>query len=450
MLIYIYTTLIILYLIAQFTIGTMLNFAIGIVALIALINSFFYAKGSYRISGIIFLISAIVLFLFNKLPWYEFLLHFKPMLGLLSLFLVLPFVSTLLRVGHYDKNLSTLLHDKTSDLNGLYKRSFIVCFILGLFLNVATLPLLMTALNGKLKHFSDDIKNKFFSQNLLRAFFLCITWSPMEVMVSMSLDLTKVKYYSILPVLVLMVIAAIGIDWKLSSFKFKKLNLSTYPSKEIEYSKIFKKTIQLAVMLIILIVSISSIQHFLNKGFLLSVVLVLIPFSIAWTMLIGKAKRYWTIVIPHWKERTKGLANYFFMFLSAGFFIEMVSVSGLLNILQPMFTNASESPLGLYLIIAGYFLLTSLIGFHPIISFTFLAGLLQPILPNVNPIPLTIVLISSSLVPTMFSPYNVTVSILADQLKVNPYRIGLWNFPFVIFYLAFCILAAYFLGIMLG
>lgn len=450
MAIFVYTGLIILYILSQFAFVNTLNWAIGIFAFIALIYSSFKARGLYLVSGIIFLICGFVLFLWNKLTWYTIILHFKPMLGLLSLFLILPFISSLLRVGHYDKNLSTLLQDKVTSLDGLYRRSFIVGFVLGIFLNIAIFPLLINSLKNKLSQIPSDSRNKFYSQNLLHAFYLCITWSPMEVMVSMSLDVTKAKYYSVLPIIVLMVGIAIGLDWILAVLKFRKISLSNESDQGIEYSKVFKKTLRLAVMLLALIFLISFTEVFLNKGFLLSVVLVLLPFSILWTIIIGKPKRYWTIAIPYWKERTNGLANYFFMFLSAGFFIEMLSVSGLMAVLQPVFTRASAHALLLYVMIAVYFLVTSSLGLHALVSFTFLAGLLQPVLPMVNPIPLTIVLISCSLAPTMYSPYNVSVSIISDQLKVNPYRIGLWNIPFAIFYMSLSILFAYVLGIVLG
>jgi hypothetical protein len=137
------------------------------------------------------------------------------------------------------------------------------------------------------------------------------------------------------------------------------------------------------------------------------------------------------------------------MFLSAGLFIEMLSASGFLSLLQPIFTQASKNSLVLYLIIGGYFLTTSLMGFHPLISITFLARLLQPVLSNLNPVPLTIVLISCSLAPAMYSPYNVSANIIADQLKINPYRVGFWNISFAIFYMLLSITVSFLLGLIL-
>lgn len=443
MIIYIYTTLIALYIISKFISTPILTFSIGIVAIIALICSFFYARGLYLISGICFFIIGGFLFIYSDLPWYTFLLHFESMLGVLSLFLVLPFINSLIRVGRYDKNLSLLLQQGVTSLSKLYRRSFLVCHFLGLFLNIATLPLLTSSLNRTLRQLPENISEKFYTQNLLRAYALCLTWSPMEVMVSTSLDITKKSYYHIFPIIISIAIITILLDWALSSFKYRNVPLIVEDTTEISFKKVYKKIREMLIMLFLFILLVSFMQHFLNKGFLFSVVLLLIPISIVWAVFVGKIKRYFSITIPHWKERTKGLSNYFFMFLSAGLFVEMLSLSGHLSFLQSTFSSVSEKPLFLYLMIGGYFLFTSLVGFHPLVSITLLAELLHPILSVVSSISLTIVLISCSLSTVMYSPYNLSVSILADQLKINSYKMGMWNILFAIFYMLLSIFIAY-------
>jgi hypothetical protein len=445
--VYVYSILVVLYIISKFLPSFFLTFSIGIVSIIALALSLFYAKGLYLITGVCFFIIGTGLFIYNDLPWYTFLLHFEPMLGLLSLFLVLPFINSLIRVGHYDKNLSLLLQQGVSNLSQLYRRSFIVCHFLGLFLNIATLPLLVNSLHVTLSKLPKHTADKFYTQNLLRAYALCLTWSPMEVMVSTSIDLTAVKYYEIFLILISLAVITLLFDWTLSSYKYKKIYISIENKTDICFKKVYRKIIEMLGMLVVFILLVSWIQHILNKGFLFSVVLLLIPISIIWATLIGKTKRYFALTLPYWKIRTTGLANYFFMFLSAGLFVEMLDYSGVLSILQSLLISESEKILLLYLTIGGYFLFTSLIGFHPFVSITLLAELLQPILSGVNPISLTIVLISCSLATVMYSPYNVSVSILSDQLAVNPYRLGAWNIGFAIMYMLISIFMAYLLGV---
>jgi hypothetical protein len=369
------------------------------------------------------------------------------MLGVLSLFLVLPFINSLIRVGKYDKNLSVFLEQGVTKLNKLYKRSFIITHLLGLFLNIATIPLLAKSLKGSLQRLPTNRANKFYSQNLLRAYALCLTWSPMEVMVSTSLDITNTNYLQIFPIIISIALLAIASDWILSSFKFKEELLVPTPIKIGSTIKLRKKIIEMLALLLILIIFVSVLQSTLNKGYLLSIVILIIPISIGWAMIIGKGKRYFKMTIPHWQERTKGLSNYFFMFLSAGLFVEMLSISGHLMFLQTTFIQVADRTFLLYLVIASFFLLTSLIGFHPLVSITLIAELLSPIVFEVSNISLTIVLIACSLATVMYSPYNLSVSLLAEQIKVNPYKLGLWNLPFALFYILLSISTAYIISL---
>lgn len=441
--VFIYTSVVMLYVVSQFVSGSVIRYSIGIMAMAALIVSAFYARGVYAISGAVFFGIGTILFFYNDYPWHTFILHFEQVLGLLSLFFVLPFMNSLIRVGRYDQNLSLWLQRGATNASALYRRSFSVCHLLGLFLNIATVPLLVKSLRVALREFQKQIADKFYTQNLLRAYALCLTWSPMEVMISTTIDITHVRYYMILPILLFMAIVMAGVDWIFSSYKYRHLPV-TSSGPHVEYPKqVYQKVIQLLAMLLIFIFIVSLLQHVLHKGFLFSVVISLVPVSLLWAMLMRKTKRYIVIAVQHWKERTKGLANYFFMFLSAGLCVEMLSHSRLRDALEAVFQIETEQTIWLYIMIGAYFLVTSFFGFHPLVALTLLASLLRPMLPMIPAVPLSIVLICCSLATVMYSPYNLSVSILAEELKANPYRIGIWNIWFAISYMAISIFIAF-------
>jgi hypothetical protein len=443
--VFLYTSVVLLYVVSQFMSGSVIRYSTGILAMAALIVSAFYARGVYAISGAVFFVVGTILFLYHDYPWHTFILHFEPVLGLLSLFFVLPFMNSLIRVGRYDQSLSSWLQHKITDMSTLYRRSFSVCHLLGLFLNIATVPLLVKSLRVALREFPQQMANKFYTQNLLRAYALCLTWNPMEVMISTTIDITRVRYYMILPILLSMSVIMTIIDWLLSFYKYRDLPLTSRTQHTERPDQVHRKAIQLLAMLVVFIFVISSAQHVLHKSFLFCVVISLVPVSLLWAMFMGKAKRYMVIAAEHWKERTKGLANYFFMFLSAGLFVEMLVNSQFRDILVMLFQKGAEQTIWLYVMIAGYFLVTSFCGFHPLVGLTLLASLLRPILPMIPAVPLAIVLISCSLATVMYSPYNISVSILAEELQANPYRIGIWNIAFALGYMTVSIFVAIFI-----
>jgi len=443
--VFLYTTLILLYMLSQFIPHLFLSYTIGVIAVITCFISAFHARGLHRITGFVFLVLGIFLFIYNDLEWHTFFLQFQSMLGLLSLFVVLPFINSLIRIGRYDKSLSQLLQDRVTRLTSLYKRSFLVCHFLGVFLNLAALPLLIQSVKPSLHTMSRDDINQFFTKNLLRAYALCLTWSPMEVIVSRSIDITQAQYYMILPIVLGIAVIATGVDFVLSGRRYKEFPVSMLQTQEVDLKKVIKKVVQMLGMLILFIVLVTITQQMLGQGFLFSVVLLLVPFSIFWAACLKKTKIFLSATIPHWKVRVDGLANYFFMFLSAGLFVGVLAISGMLSFLEPLFQYAAETPVFLYLFIGAYFLVTAFIGFHPLISQTFLAEFLVPILPQVATLPLAVVLVTCGLSTIMYSPFNLSVSLLSSELKINPFRMAGWNVGYGVVYILISIAVALFL-----
>ncbi|THE10516.1 hypothetical protein E1I69_18520 [Bacillus timonensis] len=438
-----YSLLIFFYILSRFIEHPLLSFSMGICATIALIISLFYARGLYLKSGLIFTIIGFFLFFQSQLEWEELFLNFEAMLGMLSLFLFLPFINSLIRVGRYDQSLSLFLQQGITHLSKLYTRSFLVTHLLGLFLNIATIPLLSNSLNNSMKQLPKKTIDKFKAQSLLRSYALCLSWSPMEVMVSISLDITRANYIHILPLMLIIVLIATTVDLTFAHFKYKQeLNINTVV-KEISPQKFRKNVTEMLILLVIFIIGVNLLQLILNKGYLFSIILLILPISIVWAFVIRRPKRYLKMTVPHWIERTNNLSNYFFMFLTAGFFVGMLSAAGHLEFLQTIFSANTENTLLFFLMIGVYFLITALIGFHPLVSITLIAELLAPIIPSIPSISLTLVFISCSLATIIYSPYNVSLSILADIIKVNPYKVGLMNIPYALFYMLLTIGVAY-------
>ncbi len=194
--------------------------------------------------------------------------------------------------------------------------------------------------------------------------------------------------------------------------------------------------------------SVTSLNYVLNQGYLFSLVLLIIPISLIWSFKMKKVHRYITHSLSHWKVKTKGLANFFFMFLTAGFFVHMIAETKVLIFLQNIYIHFSSQTLILFGLIGLYFFVTSFIGFHPLVSIVLLAEILRPVLPDISSIPLAIVLIMCSLSTVMYSPFNVSLSILASELKRNSYQISVWNIPFALLLIGGAILFAYVIHLM--
>ncbi|WP_353853855.1 hypothetical protein [Bacillus sp. Bos-x628] len=433
----IFTLLISFYIFNQLFNVPILSYFIGLLAVASLIISLKRANGLYLKTGVVFLSIGLVLFFLSDQPLHTFFLHFHSMLGLISLFFMLPFIHSLIHVGHFDTQLNKLLTLHTTSTKQLYQKSSFVTHILGMFLNIATIPLLYTSLKPSLVSLKEDVRQNIYTRNLLRSYALCLSWSPVEVLVSVTIDATKLKYYQIAPVTFCLMLIVLMTDWILFSRKSKQLpSIVQLKDARTTPKRIKRKTLQFALMLMSFITLVSLIDTWIGKGYLFTVVLTIVPFSLLFSYVIKKRKQYIAVSVPHWKERTVHLSNYMCLFLSAGFFVDMLIVTNSMKPVQALMMSISSHAIWVYCVIGLYFLITALCGFHPLVSLALLISMMAPVLHELPALPIAIMLITAGTSTVMFSPFNVSVSLLADLMKVNPYRITRWNIWFAVFYIS--------------
>ncbi|MGA3882119.1 hypothetical protein ACPCYY_20065, partial [Bacillus pumilus] len=78
----------------------------------------------------------------------------------------------------------------------------------------------------------------------------------------------------------------------------------------------------------------------------------------------------------------------------------------------------------------------------PLVSLALLVSMMAPVIQELPALPIAIMLIVAGTSTVMFSPLNVSVSLVADLMKVNPYRITRWNIWFASFYISMGIACA--------
>ncbi|MEH7384356.1 hypothetical protein V7147_02915 [Bacillus sp. JJ1521] len=410
-----------------------LSYFIGILAMVAWLVSIKGSSKLFSTISVIFVGTGVLVFFFEGRGITEFPLYMTSMIPLLAIFYVLPFINSIIIVGRYDQQVSKLLKVRIHHLGQLYGRTSIVTFLLGGFLNLATLPLVKAVIEKNVLQFSEKVRNKFIAQAMLRGYVLSIVISPMELLVILTIEYTHIPYFHILPWLIVFTMILLFINWLIGHFSYKKNNLveegkpisSTSP-KHLMKQKVFSLVIYLILFMIVIV----GVNHLLNIGFLQTIAIVIVPFSFLWAIMIKRLKSYVTYAIPLWKTRTIGLKSNMVLFLGVGFFTSNLGDSSFIDYLQEPFTKLSHYPLFLFLFIQVLFLVLALTGFHPLVTLSILTAIIEPIMQIVDPLSLSLVLITSALSTTIAGPFNVSVSITGDLLHVNSYKVSLWNMGF--------------------
>ncbi|WP_077624564.1 hypothetical protein [Sediminibacillus massiliensis] len=426
-----YSMLIISYYTSLFLDSRELTYFSGILAVIALCYSFPKAQKIYKVMGIFFSLTGLFLYIGQgksilKLPEFT-----TSTVTLLSVMFVLPFISSAVIVGRYDRNVNKLLKEKAANLGQLYTRTSVVSFLLGSFLNIATLPLVQSVAAKNLRDKSKDLKDKFISQSLLRGYAFSLSCSPIELLIVLSVDITSTSYISILPLLLLFVGVMFGINLLFArNYQTFELDTAAETNQSPLTKRVVSKIVALIVYLILFISVIVTVNHFADLGFLEIVTIVIVPYSFLWALSIRRIKSFLLYSVPRWKANTISLSNFMALFLSVGFFLSVINDSFLIEYIHYPFEVLTSSPFLLFVFIQILFLGLAMVGFHPLVTISILGGVLTPFLGTINPISIALVLITSGLSTVMAGPFNISVSLTGSLLARNPYRISYWNLLF--------------------
>lgn len=422
-----YTLLIVGYYISLFFQSDSLKYVVGILVIIAILLAIPKTDRLYRIAGCSFLVIGIFLFFQQGKPVRDLPDYMTSTVTLLSVLFVLPFINSIIIAGRYDRNVNKLLKGKINHMGQLYSRTSFVTFLLGTFLNIATLPLVKSVVSKNIQHKAKQFRDKFITESILRGYALSLSCSPMELMVVLSIEFTGVSYLTFLPWLLTFVACSFSINW-LVGRKYKKHELDkTQVANNVVDIFVIKKIISLVMYLLVFITIIILLNASSNMGFFEIVALVIIPYSILWALSIKRFKSYFSYALPIWKANTRALHNYMVLFLSVGFFTSILNQSYFLDYIQAPFEVLTSVPVILFVCIQLLFLGFAMVGFHPLVTISILTGVLAPVLEVINPISIGMVLITSGLSTVLAGPFNISVSLIGGILGRNPYQVSKWN-----------------------
>ena len=186
---------------------------------------------------------------------------------------------------------------------------------------------------------------------------------------------------------------------------------------------------------------VSLVDAWIGKGYLFAVVLTIIPFALLFSSVIKKKTIYRCLCASLERKNPSALQLYVSI-LSAGFFVDMLLATNSMQPIQAFIVSISDHAIWVYCVIGLYFLITALCDFHPLVSLALLVSMMAPVIHELPALPIAIMLIVAGTSTVMFSPFNVSVSLLADLMKVNPYHITRWNIWFASLYISMGIACA--------
>lgn len=464
--------MIVVYIVNLFINHDVLMYICGVLAILALGLSFNDASRLFKVIGFMFIITGVSLYIYTGTPWRELPYFMVSTLPLLAMLAALPFINSMIIVGRYDQSINKLLKARVDHLGLLYPRSVFATYVLTSFLNISTIPLVQSVLKKNLSHQTTYVRQSFISRTVLRGFALALAWSPMEVLVAVTVDVTGVTYFTLLPWLMLFSFTLLAVEsvkglfyrkyalyetgnagheGKRNSPSVTAASSGSSGNKPAEGNEaetegvdrdVFVQIGILFVALLLFVLCIIGVVSLLDVQFLIAVTLVIIPYSFAWAFVIKRWHTYSVFGFKTWKRSVNHLQNFVVLFLSLGFFVSILSETVFLDYMQIPFLVFSESPVLILIMIQLIYLILAMLGIHPLATIGIMAEVIQPLLGTINPLSIAIVLVTGGLPTASVGPYGLSVNMVGQLTDTNPFRITGWNMVFALTYGGFGVFIA--------
>lgn len=357
------------------------------------------------------------------------------MMYLLALFAVVPMLSAPVRLGGYSAAIETVLRSRVGSVFQLNCLITVLAFICGSFMSIAAVPIMMTSMAPVVRHYPLKNPLRFTTVSAICGYVLPILWTPVSGVVGVVLDSMRLDWVSLFPLLFGLSMCGLLSNWALFYFMEVRGNravVSAAPVDDAAQAAALPRLLQMTGAIFLLVLCIGLVERWLKLGLVTSVILVSLPYALAWSALMGHARGFTEQLGEHLLQRLPRLADQFALFLSAGFFVQALHFAGIDHIANQWLLRWHES-IGTHWFLAIMplmALVASFVGVHPLIVIALLGESLKPEVLGIAPVQLAVALIGSSVLTYMLGPFSGTLGMVQSITSVSSFRLSLWNAPY--------------------
>lgn len=442
-----FLTVIALYLLSTLLPQWNIDSLLSILCFFIVVLTFRLTKKFVQILGGVFLTLGAFLLWTSSSEWQQYIFAFGPMLDLLTMFTLIPILGIPVKLGRYGEGIQAIIQKRVKTSGHLYMMTSGISYFFSIFMNLATLPMTYYSITPALGSFPVRNKERFMSRAISRGFAMPLIWAPVTPIVGIVITMTGVSWGSILPYVIPLSILGLAMDWFIGSRQSQPMKLphsadesvhETASALEVTNDSRPGRVFQILVAIAIFNVLVSFAETQVSLPFLILVSLIVIPFSFSWSLLLRKGKEFGHQLSDHFNSFAMSMKDQFFIFLSTGFFISAINISKANEILFDWIAAfISVAGVEIFLIILPLIPLgLAFLGLHPAVSLALMIEGVNPEAIGISPHILTVAMLSGAVSAFLVGPYNATLGLMSNIIKVDSYKVSSWNLPFAAVYVA--------------
>ncbi|WP_252314120.1 hypothetical protein [Sinobaca sp. H24] len=361
--------------------------------------------------------------------WRESLIENLP---LVALFVSVPLFAYPLKNGGYVEYISLIVHRFLKTPVKIFSNIVILTSVLSSFMNLGSVRI-----SFELFHSEIEKDPKFYTKAVSQGFTLAMCWSPYFAGVAIVLSMLGLPIFPFIfwglllvfigtAVSILMIIKQPPKPEETAAAVDKELEAKAYPVTA-------GKGLELLVVFAGMFAGIFILERLLDINLVVLISVIAIAYPIMWSICINRVKAFGHS-LQHYKNTIlPNIHNEAVLFIAAAFFAKMVETTPVSPFIASFFASLNQlSPLLVIVVTIGVIVLLGAGGIHQILTVSLIGASVSTADLMISVEAFALALMAGWSLSTVVSPVAALNLTLGTLLHRSPFKVGMWNAPYVL------------------
>ncbi len=408
----------------------------SLISIVILPLAFFRCGGWFRLISGLFLLGGFFILWRNQVPLSEAWQFFGSTTGILTLLSVAPLFSIPITMGAYYRSAQLIIRERVRKPHSTYLVLSSFTYMLAALMNVAAIVASYATFHHLTRPFPKPVADKMSFAAYTRGHTLAMMWSPVGAAIGAALSRIPANpgivigmgfFFSVFMVLLDMFLIK---GW-VRRHAATRIDVFAASVDSRVSSRHWRRVGVVFGVIVCFVLAVIALHEWFALPVVDAVILLILLFAIVWALLLKKPKRLVQDLRIKGTTGLLGLLPQFLLFISVGFFTQVLTLAGQMELLVRLFENLSES-IGwlLILLIILFAVISSQMGLYPALVVVLLADLIPYEALGLRPEWFAFAIIAGAVGGVPASPLTINVNLLATLMKEDPIRVSRSNLPF--------------------
>ncbi|OUM88897.1 MAG: hypothetical protein BAA01_16485 [Bacillus thermozeamaize] len=410
-------------------------FYFALISMVILLLGFFRSGGWFRLISGVFLLGGFFILWRNQVPAREIWQFFGSTTGILTLMCVAPLFSIPITMGAYHRSAQLIIRERVRKPHSTYLVVSSFTYILASLMNVAAIVASYATFHHLTRPFPKDVADKISFAAYTRGHTLAMMWSPVGAAIGAALSRIPANPGIVIGMGFFFSVFMVILDmWMIKGWVRRHaaaVDVMPASGETRIASRHWRRVGTVFGVIFFFVLTVIALHEWVYVPVVDAVILLILVFSIVWSLLLKKPKRLVQELRNKGTTGLLGLVQQFLLFISVGFFTQVLTVAGHMEFLVDWFEALSVS-VGwlLILFIVLFATISSQLGLFPALVVVLLADLIPYQALGLRPEWFAFAIIAGAVGGVPASPLTVNVNLLATMMREDPIRVSRSNLPF--------------------